>query len=71
MALIKRRYGAHLSDAAKETLAQSRPYPSSYAIKNPLTRRLVRRICDADWGATLSQIDFDYAIEEKTIADVP
>jgi len=71
VALIKRRYGAHLSDAAKDTLAQSRPYPASAVIKNPLTRPLIRRVCEADWKATLSQIDFDYALEDCSYGDAP
>lgn len=71
MAFIKRRYGAHLSNAAQKTLAQSRPYPASAVIRNPLTRPLARRICDADWRATLAQIDFDYTFEDSVIGDAP
>jgi len=71
VAFIKRRYGAHLSDAAKEALAQSRPYPSASAIKNPLTRPIVRRISDADWRATQTQIDFEFKLEDKRVGDTP
>jgi len=71
LALLKRRYGAHLSDAARKTLAECRPYPSSAVIKNPLTRPLARRVAEADWRATLSQIDFDYTLENRTVGGVP
>lgn len=71
MALLKRRFGAHLSDAARETLAGRRPYPSLAAIRNPLTRPIARRIADSDWRATYAQLDFPFSLHDQTIADVP
>lgn len=71
MALLRRRVGAHLSDAAKEALAGCRPYPSSATIRNPLTRPIARRIAEAGWRATLAQIDFPYSLVERGVADVP
>jgi acetyl esterase/lipase len=71
VALLKRRFGAHLSDAARETLAGRRPYPSLAAIRNPLTRPIARRIAASDWRATHEQIDFPHSLQDETIAGVP
>jgi len=71
VSLLKRRVGAHLSDAAKETLAGCRPYPSLSALRNPLTRHVVRRIAGDGWRATTEQIDFAYRLDDRSIADVP
>jgi len=71
VALLKRRLGAHLSDAVRETLAGRRPYPSLAAIRNPLTRPMARRIAGGDWRSTFEQIDFPYSLHDQTIADVP
>lgn len=71
MELLKRRFGAHLSDAAKGTLAGRRPYPSLAAIRNPLTRQIARRIAESDWLQTFDQIDFDYEFEDRMTGGVP
>lgn len=71
MAFLKRRFGAHLSEAARETLASRRPYPPIAAIRNPLTRQLLRRLAESDWESTLTQLDFDYSMTDETIAGVP
>ncbi len=39
-------------------------------MRNPLTRALARRLAEADWRATLEQIDFPYTLEDISIADV-
>lgn len=71
MALLKRRYGAHLDGAARSALAARRPYPSGAALGNPLTRSIARRIADAEWQATCEQLDFDYALSDEKIGGVP
>lgn len=71
MALLKKRYGAHLNAVARATIAEQRPYPSANVIRNPLTRAIARRVAEADWRATLAQIDFPYLSEAQTIGGVP
>lgn len=71
MAAQHRKFGAHLDDAAIRALENCRPYPGVSAVQNPLTRPLVRRVADADWRATLSQIDFPYEIAPTEIGGVP
>lgn len=71
VALIRRRVGAHLSDAAKKALAERRPYSSVSAVSNPLTRGLARRLAEAEWLAAARDIDFDYAAEDRQIGGVP
>ena len=71
VAVLKRRYGAHLSDAARKTLDSRRPYPPLATFRNPLTRQLVRRLADSDWEATREQLDFDYSLTDESIAGVP
>jgi acetyl esterase/lipase len=70
VALLKRKFGAHLSDAAKGTLAGRRPYPGLAAVRNPLTRPLARRIAESDWLATFDQLDFGYSFEDCSIGGV-
>lgn len=70
MISAKRRFGGHLSDAAKETLARQRAYPSLAAVRNPLTRALVRNLVEAEWRGALSQIDFPYSVEDRAIGGV-
>lgn len=71
MALLKRRFGAHLNDAARGALAARRPYPSLAAIRNPLTRPIARRIAESDWLETFEQIDFSYSMTDVSIDGVP
>lgn len=71
MALLKGRYGAHLNDAARAALSQRRPYPSSAALGNPLTRSIARRLADAEWSATGDQIDFPFSLTDEVIVGVP
>mgnify|MGYP001164236053 CR=1 FL=1 len=71
MAFIKRRFGAHLSEAAKGTLADRRPYPSLAAVRNPLTRPIARRIAESDWLSTFDQIDYPYEMTADVIGGVP
>ncbi len=71
MALLKCRFGAHLSDAAKKALADIRPYPSLSAIRNPLTRPIARRIAENDWRATFDQIDFDFGAHDRALGGAP
>ncbi len=71
MALLKRRFGAHLSNAARDALADCRPYPSLAAFRNPLTRPIARRIAESDWAATLNQIDFPYSMTDCVVGGVP
>ena len=70
MALLKRKFGAHLSDNARSALAACRSYAPPFAALNPLTRNLCRRLLQADWEATLSQIDFPYTLEDEQIGAV-
>ncbi|MEX0644763.1 MAG: alpha/beta hydrolase [Parvularculaceae bacterium] len=39
-------------------------------LRNPLTRELARRLAEAEWSATITQIDFPYTIEDEEIAGV-
>ncbi len=70
MVLLRKKYGAHLNGAARNALADRRPYPSIAAFSNPLTRAIARRFAEADWQATFDQIDFPYALEDATIGGV-
>lgn len=71
VALVRRKFGAHLDAAAKTTLASQRAYPSVAAMRNPLTRSIMRRVAEGDWLATLDQIDFHYSMENISIGGVP
>lgn len=71
LALIGNRYGAHLDDAARTALGGVRGFPPASAARNPLTRNLGRRLFEADWRATLDQLDFPYTLEDAVIAGVP
>lgn len=64
VALIKRRYGGHLSKEAQGALSDQRAYPSFAAIRNPLTRPIARRIAENEWRATFEQIDFHYEMRD-------
>lgn len=70
MALLKKHYGAHLSARAREALASCRMCLPPQFLRNPLTRDVAKRLAEADWASTLSQIDFPYMIEDATIAGV-
>lgn len=70
MALVKKRFGAHLSENARKTLAACRTYAPAVAVQNPLTRNLCRRLLQADWKDTLSQIDFPYTLEKEKIGGI-
>lgn len=70
LALLKRRFGEHLSTAARETLAGCRPYPSLAVIRNPLTRNLLRRVIESDWRSTLAQLDFPHSISDAKFGGV-
>lgn len=71
MAIVRRKIGAHLGATAKSTLTAQRAYPSLAAFRNPLTRPIVRRVAEADWLATLDQIDFPYTLEDVSVGGVP
>lgn len=71
MALLRKRYGAHLNAVARATIADQRPYPPAAAIRNPLTRAIARRIAEADWMATRAQLDFTHELSPTRIGDVP
>jgi acetyl esterase/lipase len=64
MALLKRRYGGHLSKEAQGALSDQRAYPSFAAIRNPLTRPIARRVAESEWRATFDQIDFHYEMQD-------
>lgn len=70
MALLKRKYGAHLSAEAKYALDTCKSYAPPFAVFNPLTREICCRVAASEWRATLSQIDFPYTLENETIAGV-
>lgn len=70
MALLKKRFGAHLTERAQKALASRRACPPPQLLRNPLTRDLAKRLAEADWAATLAQIDFPYTIEDEEIAGV-
>lgn len=70
MALLKKRFGAHLSERARRALASRRMAAPPQLLRNPLTRDLVKRLAEAEWAATLSQIDFPYTFEDEEIAGV-
>ena len=71
MALIRRKFGAHLSATAKTTLSAQRAYPPLAALRNPLTRPILRRVAEGDWLATFEQIDFPYTLENTAVGGVP
>lgn len=70
MALLKKKYGAHLSAEAKRALDTCKSYGPPFAVSNPLTREICCRIAASEWRATLSQIDFPYTLEDESIAGV-
>lgn len=70
MALLKRRFGAHLSDNARAALAACKGYLPPVVARNPLTRNLSRRLLQVEWESTLSQIDFPYTLEDAVIGGV-
>lgn len=71
LALLRKKFGAHLNAQAQRALANCRSFPPASSIRNPLTRGLVKKMAEADWRATLSQIDFDYSVSREIIAGVP
>jgi acetyl esterase/lipase len=70
LALLKKRFGAHLSDRARQALESCRTCVPPQLLRNPLTRDLAKRLAEADWASTLAQIDFPYVMEEAEIAGV-
>lgn len=70
MALLKKRFGAHLSARAREALASCRQCAPPQFLRNALTRDIAKRAAEADWAATLSQIDFPYMMDDAEIAGV-
>ena len=70
MALLKKRYGAHLSENARNALDACRGYGPAFAIMNPLTRQIYVRLAMEEWSATISQIDFPFTLEDTTIEGV-
>lgn len=70
MALLKKRYGAHLSANARSALDACKGYGPAFAIMNPLTRQLYVKLAVSEWSATLSQIDFPFTLEDEQIGGV-
>lgn len=70
MALLKKRFGAHLSERACKALASCRMCAPPQFLRNPLTRQVAKKAAEAEWAATLSQIDFPYMLEDAEIAGV-
>ncbi len=70
MALLNKRFGAHLTERARKALASRRMCAPPQLLRNPLTRDLAKRLAEAEWAGTLSQIDFPYTIEDEEIAGV-
>jgi acetyl esterase/lipase len=64
VALLKKKFGAHLKPESRSALDACRPYPPAATLFNPLTRALARRLLEADWKATLEQVDRPYAFED-------
>ncbi len=71
MALTAKKFGAHLAPIARSALAACTKYPPLSAIKNPLTRKLVRRVIERDWDAMKAHLDFDFTLTDATIGGVP
>lgn len=70
MAILQRKFAAHLSENARSRLNAIRPYPPIDTLRNPLTRALARKISHADWEKTLDDIDFPYAMTDISVAGV-
>ena len=70
MALLRKRFASHLSEAAQQALSACKPYPPPQILRNPLMRSLVRKYAEAEWASTLKQIDFPHAMDDEVIAGV-
>lgn len=71
MALFQRKVGRHLSDGARKAINDARSYAVGDEIRNPLIRRLARRIAAREWEARLADIDFPYEMRDVVVGEVP
>jgi len=64
MSILAPRIGGDISAKGKERLASAKTYPTLDTWRNPLTRRIARHFANAEWEKTLSQIDFDFRMND-------
>lgn len=71
MPLFAKRVSEALSEGAKARLSALQAYPILDTWRNPLTRRIARRLANDAWLKTREEIDFEYRLTELSIAGTP
>lgn len=71
MPLFAKRVSEAISPGAKARISALQPYPILDTWRNPLTRKIARRLANDTWRKSLEEIDFEYRLTELSIAGTP
>ena len=71
MSLAARRISTALSKNTRKRITELKAYPTIETWMNPVTRGLARRLANHEWEKCLSEIDFEYRMNDVEIAGRP